>query len=72
LLSQLIFFVTGVDKSYVFAMSLNRGIFTKKPSDLIRRKFSIDAAIAIAGVPLRASTISKPYRFRAGNLAFTI
>jgi hypothetical protein len=72
LISQSTLFVTGVDKPQVSALKQNRGKFVKKPNDLIRRKFSIDAAIAIVSVGLGASTISKPYRFRAGNLAFTI
>jgi hypothetical protein len=56
----------------VSALNENRGKFVKKPNDLIRRKFSIDAPRAIGGVMAGASTISKPYLFRFGNLAFTI
>jgi hypothetical protein len=72
LISQSTLFLNCVDKPQVSALKQNRGKFVKKPNDLIRRKFSIDAAVAIASIGLGASTISKPYRFRAGNLAFTI
>jgi hypothetical protein len=34
----------------VSALNLNRGKFVKKPNDLIRRKFSIDATCAIDSV----------------------
>jgi hypothetical protein len=52
----------------VSALNQNRGKFVKKPNDLIRRKFSIDALRAIGGVMVGASTISKPYRFRFSKL----
>jgi hypothetical protein len=38
--------LTAVDKSQVFALKLNREEFAKKSTDLIRRKFSIDAGAA--------------------------
>jgi hypothetical protein len=72
LISQSTLFLNRVDKPQVSALNENRGKFVKKPNDLIRRKFSIDAVCAIAGIRSGASTISKPYRFRFGNLAFTI
>jgi hypothetical protein len=50
LISQSTLFVTGVDKPQVSALNLNRGKFVKKPSDSIRRKFSIDAATAIVSI----------------------
>jgi hypothetical protein len=46
----------------------NRRKFVKKPNDLIRRKFSIDAAGAIVNVAAGASTVLKPYRFRLSKL----
>jgi hypothetical protein len=72
LISQSTPLVTGADKPQVSALKQNRGKFVKKPNDSIRRKFSIDAVVAIVSVLFGASTISKPYRFRSGNLAFTI
>jgi len=72
LISQSTLFLNHVDKPQVSALNENRGKFVKKPNDLIRRKFSIDALRAIVSVTAGASTISKPYRFRFGNLAFTI
>jgi hypothetical protein len=38
--------LAGVDKSQVFALKLNREEFAKNCTDLIRRKFSIDADAA--------------------------
>jgi hypothetical protein len=72
LLSQSTLFLNCVDKPQVSALNENRRKFVKKPNDSIRRKFSIDAAGAIDSVIAGASTISKPYRFHGGNLAFTI
>jgi hypothetical protein len=72
LISQSTLFLNRVDKPQVSGLNENRGKFVKKPNDLIRRKFSIDAVYTIVGVRSGASTISKPYRFRFGNLAFTI
>jgi hypothetical protein len=72
LISQSTPLVTGADKPQVSALKQNRGKFVKKPNDSIRRKFSIDAEDAIEGIFFDASTISKPYQFRFGNLAFTI
>src|SRR4051812_21659252 len=72
LISQSALFLNRVDKPQVSALNENRGKFVKKPNDSIRRKFSIDAPRAIAGIRSGVSTISKPYRFRFGNLAFTI
>jgi hypothetical protein len=72
LISQSTPLVTGVDKPQVSALKQNRGKFVKKPNDSIRRKFSIDAAVAIVRTLFGASTISKPYRLRFGNLGFTI
>jgi hypothetical protein len=72
LISQSTPLVTGADKPQVSALKQNRGKFVKKPNDSIRRKFSIDAVVAIVRVLFGASTISKPYRFRFGNLVFTI
>jgi hypothetical protein len=37
--------LTVVDKLQVFALKLNREEFAKKSTDLIRRKFSIDALV---------------------------
>jgi hypothetical protein len=54
----------------VFALKLNREKFAKKSTDLIRRKFSIDADMA--ALVLNASTISKPYPQARGNPLFTI
>jgi hypothetical protein len=56
----------------VSGLKENRGKFVKKPNDLIRRKFSIDAmsamgAFAPAYPPFRNHTGSA-----FGNLAFTI
>jgi hypothetical protein len=62
--SQASLFVTGLDKSQVFPISLNRKKSAGKPTGSIRRKFSIDDACAIAKWSARASTISKPYRKR--------
>jgi hypothetical protein len=42
-------------------LSLNRRKFEKNPTDLIRCKFSIDAAFTRGFHALAASTISKPY-----------
>jgi hypothetical protein len=72
LTSQSTPFVTGADKPQVSALKKNRGKFVKKPSDSIRRKFSIDAILAIVTTAIGASTISKPYRLGSGNLGFTI
>jgi hypothetical protein len=47
LISQSTPLVTGVDKPQVSALKQNRGKFVKKPNDSIRRKFSIDAVVAI-------------------------
>jgi hypothetical protein len=63
LISQSTPLVTGADKPQVSALKQNRGKFVKKPNDSIRRKFSIDAVVAIVRVLFGASTISKPYRF---------
>jgi hypothetical protein len=52
----------------VSGLNENRGKFVKKPNDLIRRKFSIDAISAIVRVAAVASTISKPYRFGSRKL----
>jgi hypothetical protein len=68
LISQSILFLNCVDKPQVSALNENRGKFVKKPNDLIRRKFSIDADCAIEGFGFGASTISKPYRFRPRKL----
>jgi hypothetical protein len=72
LISQSTPLVTGADKPQVSALKQNRGKFVKKPNDSIRRKFSIDDVVAIVSVLFCASTISKPYRSRFGNLGFTI
>jgi hypothetical protein len=61
-----------VDKSQVFALNLIRRKSAKNPTDLIRRKFSIDGGIPPSNGVRAASTISKPYRFRRGNPSFTI
>jgi hypothetical protein len=53
----------------VFALKLNRGEFAKKLTDMIRRKFSIDAGAANEPT---VSTISKPYPPVSGNPLFTI
>src|SRR5437868_4938229 len=42
--SQAILFVTGLDKSQVLPISLNREKSLRKPTGSIRRKFSIDSA----------------------------
>jgi hypothetical protein len=56
----------------VFALRLNRRKLAKNSNGLIRRKFSIDADFGGESAAAAASTISKPYRAGAGNLAFTI
>jgi hypothetical protein len=56
----------------VFALNLIRRKSAKNPTDLIRRKFSIDGGIPPSNGVRAASTISKPYRFRRGNRSFTI
>jgi len=53
-------------------LSLIRRKFAKNPNDLIRCKFSIDGDFGGEIELSDASTISKPYRIRAGNLSFTI
>jgi hypothetical protein len=53
-------------------LSLNRRKFAKNPTDLIRRKFSIDGGLARKIANAKSATISKPYLARFGNLAFTI
>jgi hypothetical protein len=68
LFSQSTLFLNRADKPQVSALNENRGKFVKKPNDLIRRKFSIDAAHAIENVMAGASTISKPYRGRFRKL----
>jgi hypothetical protein len=65
-------FVAGADKPQVSALNLNRGKFVKKPNDLIRRKFSIDAACAIVGVPSAHPPFRNHTGSAFGNLAFTI
>jgi hypothetical protein len=66
--SQSTLFLNRADKPQVSALNENRGKFVKKPNDLIRRKFSIDAISAIGSVAAVVSTISKPYRFRLRKL----
>jgi hypothetical protein len=62
----------AVDKSQVFALSLNRGKFAKNPNHWIQHKFSIDGDLPQdCGAPGPA-TISKPYCGGAGNPTFTI
>jgi hypothetical protein len=61
-----------VDKSQVFALSLIVRKFAKNPNDLIRCKFSIDGDFDGEIDASEASTISKPYKRRAGNPTFTI
>jgi hypothetical protein len=56
----------------VFALSLIRRKFVKKPIDLIRCKFSIDGAVRRETAAPGASTLSKPYPLGAGNPTFTI
>jgi hypothetical protein len=51
-------------------LKLNREKFAEKLTDLIRRKFSIDADMA--ALVLNASTISKPYPQACRNPLFTI
>jgi hypothetical protein len=53
-------------------LRLNLRKFAKNSNDLIRCKFSIDAGRGEDVAAQAASTISKPYRIRAGNPAFTI
>jgi hypothetical protein len=64
--------LTVVHKLQVFALRLNLRKFSKISNDLIRRKFSIDAGLGDDLAAKAVSTISKPYRIRAGNPAFTI
>jgi hypothetical protein len=64
LISQSILFLNCVDKPQVSALNRNRGKFVKKPNDLIRRKFSIDAIGAIGCVSPRIhhfETIAVPF-----------
>jgi hypothetical protein len=61
-----------VDKARVIAVGLIRRKIAKTPTDLIRRKFSIDAQLWRDGAACSASTNSKPYGEASGNLRFTI
>src|SRR3954465_3591029 len=70
--SQSIPFLNRAEKRQVSRLNENRGKFVKKPNDLIRRKFSIDAISAIVSV----APAHPPFRNHTGaafrNLAFTI
>jgi hypothetical protein len=72
LISQSILFLNRVDKPQVSALNENRRKFVKKPNDLIRRKFSIDAIGAIVSVAAAHPPFRNHTGAAFGNLAFTI